>query len=369
MRIMCFVSTLQCGGSERVMTWLANNLSSKNHNVSLCTASGEVENFYTLNSSVTHIITTPQLTSSDKKLSRLIKHGQFFWATRQLIKKINPDVIISFGDMTNLRVLISTLGLGLKVIISDRDDPYQHQIKKIYKPLRKFLYPTATFFIAQTNANKKFYSFIHEKKIKTIPNPAFTLNIQRTEPSITSKIILSVGRLCYKKNHAGLIKAFHKIHLQYPEWKLKISGEGEMRKNLELLIKELQLTEKVSLAGSIKDIAKIYIDTGIFAFSSLWEGFPNVLVEAMSFGLPIISTKVNGATDLIKNGENGLLVENDIDSIADALAYLIDHPNQAKKMGQKALEDAETLSEANILNLWEDLLLSSPVLFSDHTTA
>ena len=108
-----------------------------------------------------------------------------------------------------------------------------------------------------------------------------------------------------EKNFPLLLQAFAKFSGRHPDYRLRIFGEGELREELTALARELEIAEKVELPGRSTTLLEKMNSAAMFVLSSDYEGMPNALIEAMCLGLPVISTAVSGATDLIQNGENG----------------------------------------------------------------
>ena len=147
-----------------------------------------------------------------------------------------------------------------------------------------------------------------------------------------------------QKNQKMLFRAVKTVLEKYPEYQLVIYGEGPMREELEGYAKELGIEKYISLPGSMADVHDRIKDAEIFVLSSNFEGMPNALIEAMCLGLPVISTKVSGATDLIKDYENGLLTElNDQKELETAMIEMIENPDLAEKLAKNAIELNDSL--------------------------
>ncbi|MHB2153609.1 glycosyltransferase [Calditrichota bacterium GD2] len=257
---------------------------------------------------------------------------------RKQVKLIQPDAIISFGEYWNNFVLLSLYGLTYPVFVSDRCQP-DKSLGKLHDFLRKILYPKAKGVIAQTDRAKQiFQNLYHHKNIEVIGNPIRSII---PKPGIKKEnIVLTVGRLIKTKHHDELIKLF--VQINKPGWKLVIVGDDALKQKnkvkLEQLIKELKAEDKVILAGKRRDVDDFYRKSKIFAFTSSSEGFPNVIGEAMSAGLPVVAFDcVAGPSELIKNGENGFLVDLfDYDTFKKKLEFLMNEESIREKMSSKA---------------------------------
>ena len=228
---------------------------------------------------------------------------------RRTINKINPDAVLSFGEYWNNFVLLALFGQKKSVYVSDRCQP-DKSLGSVHDKLRKILYPKTNGVIVQTMAAKTIYEkLMPEAKIEVIGNP-IELKIKETKFD-KENIILSIGRLINSKHHDQLISMFAELNI--PDWKLIIVGADALKQNnykkLFDLIQSLKCSDKVILAGNQKDVEMYYKKAKIFAFTSSSEGFPNVIIEALSFGLPVIAYDcIAGPSEIIQDGKNGFLI-------------------------------------------------------------
>ena len=156
-----------------------------------------------------------------------------------------------------------------------------------------------------------------------------------------------------QKNQKMLFRAFKNVLEKYPDYQLVIYGEGPMRAELESHAKELEIEKNILLPGNVTDVHDRIKDAELFVLSSDYEGMPNALIEAMCLGLPVISTKVSGATDLIKDHENGILTELDHqEQLETAMIEMIENPELAEKLAKNAVELNELLELNKIMNQW-----------------
>ncbi|HON17717.1 MAG TPA: glycosyltransferase family 4 protein [Salinivirgaceae bacterium] len=336
-KICLVVPTLHPGGMERVMSEYANYLSQNNeYDVHLILYGRANEIFYPIPSNVT--LHKPNFKFNNKFRTWYTLKTLFF--IRRKISKISPVAILSFGELWNNFILLATIGINIPVVVSDRCSPLK-RLKPIDELLRKVLYKRAKFVIVQTNKAKEIYTrFLPKEKLLVIPNPIKKIQPNSNKPIEKENIILSIGRLIETKHHDRLIKIFS--NLDAPQWKLVIiGGDAQKQKNMEKLqqqIEELNLKDRVELLGYVKNIEEWYFKASIFAFTSSSEGFPNVVGEALSAGIPVVSYDcIAGPSEMIIHGVNGFLVPvfDDL-SFAKYLQILIDNPNIRQEMGLEA---------------------------------
>ena len=345
-RYVFFDATLLQGGAERVISLLTRELAEKGLPVTILLYKN-LPPFYEIDPRVEIVYVTKE-TGSNNVLRNLMWMKGFF--------REKADVVISFLAPYNILTLLATLGGKQTVIVADRNDPRFVPAKLPVRKLRDFLYRFADGVIVQTKHNQEYFSAAVQKKSTIIYNPVDlgekAGQALRTEKK---KRIVSVGRLMPQKNQIMLLEAFASIHEKFPEYVLTIYGEGPHRETLEEKIRQLGLEDAVLLPGSVKDVHDRIADADLFVMSSNYEGMPNALIEAMCLGLPVISTAVSGATDLIRHGENGLLVPcGDTAALADAMTQLLSSEETRMAFGQEAVKLNDQLKISDITSQWLD---------------
>lgn len=346
-KICLAIPSLQAGGMERVMSEIAWDFSKRdNIELHLIMFGKDRKIFYDIPDNI--IIHKPNFEFNDNKRTLSTIRTIFF--IRKEIKKINPDRILSFGEIWNSFVLLSLFGTKYKVYISDRCRPNK-SFGKFHDFLRKKLYSKAEGVIAQTNKAKEIYSQqFHNENIVVIGNPIREINNHRNIER--ENIVVSVGRLIDTKNFDQLIDIFKNIDNK--DWRLIIVGGDALKQNnslkLQRQIEELNLNDRVILVGAQKDVESYLLKSKIFAFTSSSEGFPNVVGEAMSAGLPVVSYDcIAGPSDMINNGENGYLIPLfDQDMFKEKLNYLMNHVEIISQMSENAKLSIKKFSTENI---------------------
>jgi glycosyltransferase involved in cell wall biosynthesis len=280
---------------------------------------------------------------------------------RRYIKQERPDLVLSFLTPYNMMVLISTIGLPTKVVVSERTDP--KRLLSGGRPmlwLRDLLYRRACGILTQTEYAKSCYGGKLASKTKVIYNPIMMSEEQVGEAirSEKNKTLITVGRLEPVKDQETMIEAFDIFHKTHLDYRLKIYGEGPIRDELENKVKSLSLQDCVELPGTTSQVWDKMVSADCFLLTSLAEGMSNAMIEALCLGLPVVSTKVAGATDFIKNGVNGYLVDmKDIDTLAKRMCQIVDNAELKYNMGKEAVKAYEELRADKITKQWVDYLM------------
>ena len=358
MRLALTISSLSAGGAERVLTNLANAWAEKGHDVSLITLSEpQTPPFYALDPRIQLMQINQTAAENLPLLSRLRNIIRRIIALRRTLKALKPDIIISFVDIINMTTLLSSRGLKIPVIVSERTDPAYHNLPSLYQKLRRICYPWADKIISQTQSASDYFSEIPKEKKGIIPNSVPKPFLYKEDASKPLRHIVSVGRLCPNKGFDTLIKAFSRLAPSDPALRLTIYGEGVARHALEALIQRLHLTDRVNLPGTTQNIPAILREADLFVFPSRYEGFPNALCEAMAVGLPIIASACSGTVDIVRDGIDGRLFPiDDEKALEKLLQELLHDPAQRVRLSQEARTVSDRFSETAILQLWEDLL-------------
>lgn len=197
------------------------------------------------------------------------------------------------------------------------------------------------------------------EKLVQIYNPIEEIE-QKHDYDITSKAIVSAGRLTYQKGFDYAIAVAEKVLEKYPDWEWHIYGEGEERENLQKGIDEKNLQNKVILKGQVDSMKEVYPHYAMFVLTSRYEGFCMVLLEAQNAKLPEVSFTIDfGPDEIIQDGVNGYLVKPfAIQDMANQINDLIEHPEKRKRMSEQTLLDREKLQMKTIVQQWKQLIES-----------
>lgn len=355
-RVALFINSLQKGGSERVMVNLAEDFLAKGYEVVLVTQYKK-ENEYEISAGIKRVYSEPE----EERLQggRIRNFLERFRTLRNIWKTYRPDVILSFLGKNNLMAILTSAFLPVKTAVSVRGEPTMEYEGKKLQMLTKWLFRYADGVVLQTSQARDFFPKAVKKKAVILPNPLNPLFLRERYSGEKENVIAAAGRLDENKNHAMLIRAFSLIEKEFPEMKLVIYGEGESREKLLKLIGEKQLQEKVSLPGSVSDVAAHIENVRIFTLTSNTEGMPNSVIEAMCLGLPVIATDCpcGGTAELIEDGKNGILVPvGDEKALAEAMKKILLNPELEKRLGEEAFLIQDKMEPAKVCRLWEEYL-------------
>lgn len=352
MKVTFVIGSLSSGGAERVLVLLTDAFLKKGSHVSVVTLNGAESDFYTLPSSVHRQaldISTPAQT-----LFGLLKLRRALFSTQ-------PDVIVSLIDRMNVLTLLATVGLGIPVVVSERTDPKAHRIGSLWTRLRSWTYPWAGRIVVQTRGASDYFLPKFQSTVCVIPNPVVSpLPEPRLPGPFPEKpFLIAMGRFTKEKCFDLLMRAFSGLCRDYPEWKLVIIGDGPLRKEWENLRDQLGLSDRVLFPGRVKNPYRWLKQADIFVMSSLYEGFPNALCEAMACGLPVISTDCpSGPREIIREGQDGVLVPNqDVAALSKAMVRLMSDREERERLGSRAVEVVGRFGVQKVSAMWEAMLV------------
>lgn len=347
--VVIFIPTLTAGGAERVAVLLANNWCEELR-VAVVTYFDE-PHFYALDQRVeVHCL---GIKANRHPLARAKDVVTALVRLRKLVRRMAPQFVLSFMNKYNAFCLAALFKSDVPVIVSERDSPSE-TLPRIRVLARDILYPQAAGVICQTLSGKEFITGrARIKRATVIANPITRIIDSRARSP--EKIILNVGRLVQKKGQELLLMAFSRAQLD-AGWQLILCGDGPERSALEARARELDVADRVVFAGLQKNLEPHFRKAGCFAFSSLFEGFPNALAEAMVAGIPSVSFDCpTGPSELIRDGINGLLVRcGDVDGLASALQRICNDETFAAQLGEQAAKLADSLAPSMISRRYLD---------------
>ena len=358
-KIAFHLNCLGQGGAERVVSNLANTFAEEGYEVFVATEWQE-DNEYPLDGRVkrVHVGLLPE----DEKKNRITK---FFLRVRYLKKFLEdyrPDVLIAFAHRANYRALMASKGTGIPTVISVRINPVGNYDAFSDKVQIKWLFPRAAGCVFQTEEQRAFFKPYLQENSRIIINPLNPRFIGVKAPDVKEKSVVNHARIVDFKNHPMLLDAFFKVHEKHPDYVLRIYGPDSMDGTKEILdrkIAEHDASGYVFLMGSCNEIEKEIPKGEVYAYSSDYEGFPNSLLEAMSMGMPVVSTDCppGGPAMIIRDGENGFLTPvGDADALADRICRLIEDKALRDRFSKEAVKVVEVAGPKVIYEQWRDYL-------------
>ena len=376
MRILyCIPHLYNSGGMERVLTQKVNWLAARTeHEISILTTepapAGSPKCYFPLSEKVQVVelnidcnadYTKPLLPKYYAHMRRMRMYKR---ALTEYIVQHGIDLCISLGgkEIAFLRHLPCRTIAEMHFAMNQRRQLIEANHKSLFwslvgevrtKQLVQAVKPLERLVVL-TDADKAAWEKAGCTNVTVIPNPCAINNSQFSIlNSQFPKTVLAVGRLHEQKGFDLLLQAWQPIEKHYPEWQLRIVGEGPQRAALERQIREQGL-EHVVLAGRTADVAKEYAAASLFVLSSRYEGLPLALIEAMWCGTPCVAFDCpQGPVELLADGRGWLVENGNVEKLTQQIVYAISHPDEAKARAKKAQAFAQaTYSEAAIMPRW-----------------
>jgi glycosyltransferase involved in cell wall biosynthesis len=363
-RIIFIISSLTGGGAEKVILNILKYLDRKKYNISLILFEYKGE----------YLRQIP----SDVKVYDLRKKNRFslfkiiFLLAYNIYPKLKPDIIVSFLEYTNILTIISRKFSWIKpaIVISERNyasiSLKYKKMSRLRSILVKRFYPQADKIVAVSKlvAQDLIKNYgINNEKVKVIYNgvPLKYINSLATKkniPEVNKNIftIIACGRLTRQKNYPLLLESFSKV-VKSINANLLILGKGEDYYSLDRLSYNLRIKNNIKFLGFKNNPYKYIANSDLFILSSDWEGFPNVILEAMVCGVPVISTQCSaGPDEIITNKKDGLLVPvNDVDAMTEAIFKLFRDKKLRKSLGKAGRKRVEEFRLEKMIAEYEEV--------------
>ena len=351
-KILFVNSSLTSGGSERVMTLLANEFANKGYDVDMVLLYKYEKDTYEVDSKINVI----RFLYNDK--IKIIKKIKQLSKLRKVLKKNRYDYVFSFMLSINILTLLASLGLKNKIIISERCNPYiSHGFIK--ETLSKILYKKAYKIVFQTEYAMNYYNEKIRALSVVIPNPIDSKILPDVCKGKREKRIVGVGRLSNQKNFKLLISGFTTFVEEFKDYKLEIYGEGELLEELKKYAKECGITDKVIFKGYVNNVLEKIKDAAMYISTSNFEGISNSMLEALAMGIPSICTDcpVGGAQLIIKNNTNGILIPvGGEKELVESMKLLAKDSKLCEKLSKNAIKVRKDYSIETIAKKWENIL-------------
>lgn len=296
----------------------------------------------------------------------LSMHRRFKKELKKIMKELQPDIIVtSTYSMKLLKTILSVKGKAQTILEShvarfatEKANDYRHHyllktIARIYdhwafKHIKNF-----DLFVALTQRDADEWRKFTSKTV-VIPNPVTFYPDKIEQCNGKGKRIITVGRLDRQKGYDILVKAYSLFIKHCPDWHLDIYGSGIEERNLRNLITEHHLENHITINAPTRTIYEEYLNSDFYVLSSRYEGFPLVMLEAMSCGLPCVAFDcMYGPSEVIEAGKNGLLAKNsNIEDLAAKMTWMAKHTDERVHMGREARKRMAAYKKENIMQLW-----------------
>ncbi|PST93549.1 glycosyltransferase family 4 protein [Photobacterium sp. NCIMB 13483] len=355
--VVFFVGSLNgFGGTERVSTIIANELSHYGYNIKFLSLHDGDNPFFYVNKAIQKDTLFPVKLSFKKHYHKVIIK------LRSYIKKNDVDVLINVESMLSLYSVPACVGIDVRNICWEHFNFHVDLGLKIRGYARKLAAFACDDIITLTETDKTFWleNTRHRATITAIPNPSpFKLCEPRIQ--VNNKIALSAGRLMYQKGFDYLLDAWSLVIKQRQDWKLRIVGSGEEHDALKNQAEKLGLNNHIEWVSHVSNMSEQYQQADIYVMSSRFEGLPMVLLEAISSGLPLVSFDCKtGPKDIIDSSFGWLAKDGEITALADKMLTAFatfDSDLEYAKYSQAAITKCRSeFSIESIVNLWVKLL-------------
>lgn len=349
MKILYITPTIQDeGGLSRVFSIKANYLVERaGFDIQFLTLNNEKMPFFSFDPAIKII----DLKTTGGKIKRI---QQYYKYINSYIKTINPHCIVlcdlgwkglffNFFVKTNIPLIYEIHG-------SLYNEPIRKNwfLKKFRIAARKILIKQFSNVVLLTEESKKEWNIPCE----VIPNPPSFISLEKSDCS--NETVLAVSRHSYEKGIDRLIGIWTEVHKKFPNWKLKIIGDGYLKEENLRLVSHLNLQNTVFFSDPVKNILKEYLDASVYLMTSRTEGYPMVLLEALETGLPIIAYDCPiGPRNFVKNGFNGYLIpDGNKEMYIDSLEELLRNESLRKEMGKNSVNFPLSANTESIMNRW-----------------
>ena len=368
-RLTLVTPSLGAGGAERVVQGLAVGFVDAGHEVSVVTTTSRPD-FYALDPRVRRTAidltgASPGLGGSIRRVPSMVR--QLAPMIRELgaaIDATDPHLVVTFMEDINVLGLMACAGRH-PVVVTEHNDPRHHTTARVWRALRRTTYGRAACLVSVSEGVDRAFGWLPPEKRRVIHNPLPTPMPGHVDRALdmSGPLVAGMGRLTRQKGFDLLIEAFAAVAHEHPEWSLVIVGEGPDRPELEALVVRLGLTGRVHLPGRRRNPLADLSSAELFALPSRWEGFGNVVAEALSVGVPVVSFDCpSGPGEIIDDGRTGLLVEpGNVAELARAIDTLIRDPARRGMMAAAAPASVAHLQIDRVVERWEEQVLSGAV--------
>lgn len=357
---ICFLSgdMSRTGGTERVLSIIANELSKQKNKFNIHILSITNENNTSYFRLEKEIKNNRILKSKDVNFKK--QYFQIVKGIRHYIKENNIDILIDVEVIASLFSIPATRFTKTKLISWEHFNFYEDNGSHLRIYARKLAARFSNCIITLTEHDKQNYlnNLDIKGKVEYIYNPIE--EVDDIECNIKSKQIISVGRLTYQKGFDMLCDVAKVVLKDNKGWKWLILGDGEDKDKLRSKIKEYGLENKLILKGNVSNVEEYYKNSSLYVMTSRFEGLPMTLLEAKTYKLPIVSFNcLTGPSEIVKNNINGYLINpENVEAMSNKLNILMNDENKLKEFSSNAQIDIEKFELKPIIEKWGNLLIN-----------
>lgn len=349
------IADLGSGGAQWMVDNLVRRFNAEGIRLAVITLSSADSDHFQLPASVRRFA-LGMLGPSRSVAGRVARNFQRITAVRRAIRASAATVVLSFVAEMNVQTILAAVGLPVRVVISEVNDPSRQRLVQPWEWLRTTLYRRADVVTANSPiALQSLRAYVPAEKLAWGPNP-LTLPAETAPLPARDgrKRLLLVARFERQKAHDVLLAAFARIAPQFADWRLQFVGEGREEAALRGLASRLGIAALVDWEGATRDVWPYYRAASLFVLPSRHEGTPNVLTEAMACGLPIVvSDAVVGAFQYVEDHVSARLVPSEnAEALAATLAELMADDAQRARLGAAAKARIARESGAEAVNAW-----------------
>lgn len=362
MRILFIIKGLNNigGGAEKVLVDVANGLCRRGHDIKVLTFDFPGASFYSLSPEIERIdIAFNPAGQSMPKLRMLRALPRM----RRAIADANPCVVVAFMHSAYVPAAAAMFGLRIPLIVSEHTDSSHYKGRLTQAMLRRLAERAASTKTVPSESVR--INFLAEDKTDSVvvANP---VNVREVFPPSVQNLLLCVGGMRREKGHEVLLEAFAHLTDEFPDWRLRIVGDGVLRPELEAQVKRLRLETKVEMPGFTRDVGAAYSASRFVVLPSYYESFGMVAAEALAAGRAVLSfDDCAGIAEIVDSGVNGFLApsaltrEGRVASLTDALRQMMSDPEGCAAMGTNGPAAVSRFSLESVLDTWERVIKAS----------
>jgi len=346
--------SMGCGGTERVISRLCNYFVTSHVAIAVVSIADQGEDFFKLPAEVTRL-RLGSVAIELGKWKKMFAYVGLILRLRTTLRKLDAHHVASFLPVPNVLLLVASVGLPVKTIVCERNNPYlQREMNLVWKIIRRLCYPLADKITVNSEAAEEFCrTFRDGTEVIRISNPPMP-NIKSAH-AMANRVILYVGRIVHQKGIDILLAAASQVELLNRGWRLVLVGEGNAKSGLRERCSELGLDELIVWKDPTDDIVSEYRNAAFVVLPSRFEGTSNAMLEALAMGLPVVVSEA-GAGGVVVNGFNGIVLQTlSAENLANALDRMTSDEDLREKLTNNCLGQSDGASFHQKMGEWENL--------------